>query len=615
MDKDFIIIEGSNVNDLIEIGLEKMGKTEDEVDIEVLEEGKSIVGITIRKCKVKITLKKTSTQDIEKQESALEVEKLPKEECDKKNVRQAIEKFKLLYKQDGVYLSTDNQCNLTPNLKEITKRLKLKQVTEVDYNIIKQTIEDENRTIVKIAPSQEEVLLDSRIEVEVTKDKMQGYIKLYPADGGKELTLEEILEIIKLEIEYGLDQESVKEAICNKLYDKRILVAEGTKPVDGIDGYIDYNFETERQSTPDVSADGSVDYRSLHLITNVNKGDILAEIHMPKPGSDGCNVLGEVLEYKPGMATQFNYGVNVSLSQDESQLITDIDGQVCIENKKVIVYELYTINGNVDNSTGDIDFNGNVKVNGNVLTGFKIIAKGNIEIDGSVEGATIESGGDLIITRGIQGYNKAKISSAGNISTRYIENADIKSEKNIEAEAIMHSDTVAGCSVIVGGKKGLLVGGSCKASHEISAKVIGSSMATATILEVGLDTSIREDQEKLKELDKQTKQDIDKFKKMISHLTRLDEEGKLEADKKEMLNQSVVAKLQLQKKEISLANELEEINQVIEDSSNGKITVEDVIYSAVKVTIGNSTMMIREKREHCTIYRDIGDGDIKFGII
>lgn len=618
MSEDFIILEGRNLNKLIEVGLEQLNKTEDQVEVDILEEGRSIAGINIKKYKIKLSIKTIEKPDVKtgKKNKLKHSEVLSQElssDISNEKTQPCKDLFEILFKEDGVYLSIEIRNNLKPYLKDVLNKIEEKKITDVDYNLLKKTIDLGKDALIKIAPSQEELLLDSRVEIEISKDKMKADMVLLGPDGGKELSFDDIIKILKEEIKAGLEEETIREVVEQRKYGVKTNIANGVSAIDGVDGYITYDFEQNKKNTPSIMKDGSVDFRSLNLITNVNKGDVLAELNPPSLGSDGYNVLGEVLNHKPGMETSFNYGVNISLSEDQTKLISDIDGQVCMENKKIIVYELYTISKDVDNSTGNVDFNGNVKVEGNVLTGFTVEAKGNIEIEGSVEGATIKCSGDLIIKRGIQGYNMAKIYAGGSIITKYIENTEIKCENHIESEAIMHSDIECEGSIKVGGKKGLLVGGSCRAGEEISAKVIGSHMATVTILEVGLDPEIRDDQERLQELKKTTNIDIDKFTKMINHLRKIENEIGLDEEKKGMLDKSIVAKTQLEKQSINLKEELESIDVKINDSSNGKIKVEEVIYPGVRITIGNSKMTIREKRDHCLIYRDKEDYEIKVG--
>jgi len=54
-------------------------------------------------------------------------------------------------------------------------------------------------------------------------------------------------------------------------------------------------------------------------------------------------------------------------------------------------------------------------------------------------------------------------------------------------------------NIVVIGKRGLIAGGVCRAGGEIRAKTIGSSMATTTILEIGMEPELQEKVDELKE--------------------------------------------------------------------------------------------------------------------
>ena len=54
------------------------------------------------------------------------------------------------------------------------------------------------------------------------------------------------------------------------------------------------------------------------------------------------------------------------------------------------------ISGDVDLNIGNIDFNGDVNITGNVITGVTIRAMGSIYIGGYVEGAVIKSNKDIV---------------------------------------------------------------------------------------------------------------------------------------------------------------------------------------------------------------------------
>src|SRR5690606_8653815 len=128
----------------------------------------------------------------------------------------------------------------------------------------------------------------------------------------------------------------------------------------------------------------------------------------------------------------------------------------------------------VDNKVGNIDFNGSVMVRGNVLNGFRIKASGDVEVKGIVEGGYIENTGDVIVKQGIQGYNRLTINTKGSVTTKFVENAVLNVGGNVTPEAIMHSEVSSKGNVTVLGKRGLIVGGICRARKEIRANIIGS---------------------------------------------------------------------------------------------------------------------------------------------
>ncbi|AFS78582.1 protein of unknown function DUF342 [Gottschalkia acidurici 9a] len=618
INENFIVLEGRNKDKLIKEGLEELNKKIEQVDIEILERGRTIAGISIKKYKIKMKAKDCSKDNcfevkvkIEKEDNEMPLSEIWEDEEDL--IDKDIGSFDITYLSDGVYLTVHPGEIIRVSYETVIEKVAGREIDEVNYDDIRKIVSNAEGKPVKIAPSQQEKVIDSKVDIAISNDKMEGYMIITPSYGGKDLSLQEVMNIVTERIKVDIDEEAIRQTLNGKKYNDKILIAKGKLPIDGVDGYIKYNFNDNRESTPQVLEDGSVNFRDLNLISNIAAGDILAEKILPTQGSDGVDVLGGVIKHKVGKEETLKYGNNIVLSDDGTKLITQVDGQVTLENGKVVVHDVYSINSDVDNSTGNVEFNGSIKIKGNVITGFKVTAKGNIEIDGVVEGAVIKSDGNIIIKRGVQGYNVAELEAKGNIVCKYIENAKLYSEGDIHSEAIMHSEIVSGNSVIVGGRKGLIVGGSCKASKKIDAKIIGSNMATATLLEVGLDPKLRIDQENLKSAVKNTEIDIDKFDKIVKHLTRLNTEGGLTEEKKEMLNKSIKAKLQLEQKLEILKAELQNINNRIENASMGEIKVEDTIYPGIRVIMGNSSTLIQEEMNRCTIYMDKQEGQIRIG--
>ena len=87
----------------------------------------------------------------------------------------------------------------------------------------------------------------------------------------------------------------------------------------------------------------------------------------------------------------------------------------------------------------------------------------------------------------------------------------------------------------------------------------------------------------------------------------------LTPDKEEMLNKAIRTKLFLTNKLVDLREESSEIEVALQQDSFGKIKVYNYIYPGVKVTIGTSSLRIRENLQYCTLYRD--GADIRVGPI
>ena len=73
------------------------------------------------------------------------------------------------------------------------------------------------------------------------------------------------------------------------------------------------------------------------------------------------------------------------MSEDGNTYYAAIDGKVEYCNYDLRIVNVLDISGDVDLNIGNIDFNGDVNITGNVITGVTIRAMGSIYIGGYVE--------------------------------------------------------------------------------------------------------------------------------------------------------------------------------------------------------------------------------------
>ncbi len=524
--------------------------------------------------------------------------------------------YELMFRSDGVFL-----CVYPPEAggrrlepKDVIERLTNKKIKNFDRDIVELAVRKSDKIPVKIAGPQEEVRIDAKVSVTVSPDKMKAYVSFTPPDNGRMLTVEEVTEALaKSGVIYGINRTNLESIVKHPLYYEVICVAEGTPPVNGQNGKVEFHFDINRESKPTILEDGRVDFRELNLIQSAEKGQVLCTLVPPVPGVPGKTVYGTDIPALDGKPVPLPKGRNVVVSEDGNSLLAAISGQISYIDGKVSIFATYEVQADVDNSTGNINFIGNVYVRGNVLSGFVIEAGGNVEVVGVVEGAVIKAGGDIILRRGMQGMGKGILVSGGDIIARYIENSNIEARNDIKAEAIMHSNVKCGNKLELSGRKGLLVGGSCKVGKEIVAKVIGSHLATVTDIEVGVDPSIRERYKAVKEEIGQMETDLRKAEQAIAILKKLEMANALTPEKKEILAKSIRTRAFYGSRIQELRDEMNILEAKLQQEAYGKVRCYNYIYPGTKVAIGSCMMYVKENLQYCTLYRD--GADVRVGAI
>lgn len=589
MENEYIILEGKDYDRLVTQGIQHFNASKENLHIEVLESKKNFFSSYY-----KIKISKTDSKTLEIIENSID-------SILNKEMRSKDKTIDFKFMEDGVYIKVVKGVTMV----DIVTQIDLKRIQSVDISKIKQGLElGTLDNWIKIAEPQEEKRIDSECIVSVSKDGMKAGITLTKPIGGADITENAIHEALKLSnVVFNIKDSEIKDAVDKRIYGKEILAAEGIEPQAGNDAVLTYHFDFSNERAISIDKDGKIDYHELSLIKNVKVGDILVTLTPHTQGVHGKNIFGEDVPGKDGRKLALPRGKNVEVSEDGFQLISAVDGEVKVLDGKVNVFSIYEVKHNVDNSTGNIRFNGKVIVMGNVLTGFVIEAEGDVEVYGVVEGALIKSNGSIILHRGIQGMNRGELYCEGDLIAKFIENSKIEVKGSIQSDAIMHSQVTCGKKLEASGRKGLLVGGSFKVGEEIKAKVIGSPMATVTELEVGVNPDMRKKYEDIKSELKQITENLDRTTKAVDLLTKMSKKMELPLDKKILLAKSVKLKIQLQQSQEQVINEQSEMETYFEELSRGKVKVNDVIYPGSRIIIGSSLMHIKDSIKFVSFYR------------
>jgi uncharacterized protein (DUF342 family) len=143
---------------------------------------------------------------------------------------------------------------------------------------------------------------------------------------------------------------------------------------------------------------------------------------------------------------------------DPDVLIAAISGCPVILKNGVSVDPVYSVK-NVDLHSGNISYMGAVHITGDVHADMTVKASGDIYVDGTVENATLEAGGDIVVKGGIIGSSElhtkqnekfhAAIKCNGTCTARFVQNTHISAGKGIFIHDVaMLSELTAGHQII-----------------------------------------------------------------------------------------------------------------------------------------------------------------------
>lgn len=520
--------------------------------------------------------------------------------------------FRLIHEEDktGIQLIPPTEGGDPVSVNDVTEYLALKDIT-YDKNIL-------YKAITASAEKKMAVLLEKRktlperecYKFTITPDNMCAYVRFYaPSVGGGMMTGDELIKDLEIRgIRHGILTDVIQECFAKRRdYCKDILVAQGTEPVHGTDACIKYYFNTDKKAKPTLKEDGSVDFFQLNVVQHCNKGDVLARLVPEDPGKYGMNLLGQRLKPRDVKKAVLRYGNNIEISEDNTTLISMVNGHVELIEESVFVSDVLIVE-NVDNSTGNIDYEGSVQINGNVNTNFQVKAKGNIEVKGVVEGAILEAGENIIIARGVNGMGKGSLKAGGNIISKFLQSVTAQAEGYIASESVLHSRLMAGTEVNIDGRKGFITGGSVSAVNSISVKTLGSPMGADTVVEVGVDPSLAV---KLQEIQKQIEEERKEIQEiqqiLISTKTKLSKGVKLPPDQLKYVQTLVEANQMKSQMVAENVEEMERIQNMMRGNARACVIVRDTVHPGTKICIGDVSMTVQKEMQYCKFIKSAGD--------
>jgi hypothetical protein len=229
------------------------------------------------------------------------------------------------------------------------------------------------------------------------------------------LTVNELLQELSIKcIKYGIDWEACSNGVksCDE---NKIVIATGIPAKPGKDGQVELLFTSDPKVPIVAEEDETVDFRKRYIFTSVDAGEILAVRHLPKPGYSGTSVSGDIIVPPKPCDCILCAGEGAVLTKDGKRAVAARPGRPTVSRRrdwvKVSVVNELVHSGDIDLSSGNIVFKGDILILGNVTDGMLAESCQNIRIKGLVSGARVQATGSI----SVGGNILSSVITAGNV--------------------------------------------------------------------------------------------------------------------------------------------------------------------------------------------------------
>jgi len=359
------------------------------------------------------------------------------------------------------------------NIDELKTELPSQTQEKIQSEVLNKNLKSLNMEI--------EPVFHGYVDIRITQDDMIAKADFYPPTQGGMLIEEGVVreQLISKGIVHGIDWDAIKTKIeqCNNEMKPitDVIIARGDRLIDEVPQHLVVEEHLLNKSQEIEKEKQSIDYKQLIYYTLVKKGETLARVAPLIAGKEGKTVKGELIPCKRAKITSIKNSLNTLIEGD--RVVATCDGRFEYWNNMIYVKKVFEVLGNV--------------------------------------------------TRGIIGRNKGTVKVGRVISTKYIENCYVEAKDLIYVETgIMHS-MIHTQNKLEMGPKSIIAGGRINAQNGVKAYHIGTKMGVKTDISCGIDYSIQQKIEwikdktvaltlKLSEIERILKRKTSEFNKLVA---------------------------------------------------------------------------------------------------
>lgn len=457
---------------------------------------------------------------------------------------------------------------------------------------------------------------NAEVEVSITQENMCAELIITAAYAGLTPNAAQLKEIlISNGVIRGISDKSIKQLLRIILDSgpgmvRGRIVAKGLPPKNGKDSKVQAIVPNvlDRVLAP-KQEDEKVDMRDFGEIICVEKNAAVAKRLAPTSGRSGFTVLGEIIPPTAGQWKKIKLGNNVYISpKDENLVLAKLTGLPKFANGKVSVDDVLVTRG-VNVATGNIKYAGAVIVNGDVTEKMRIQCDGDITVNGFVESAYIESGGDIIITQGATGRiqdEDCQLIAKGNIYLAHGQGLHIKTGYNLNvAKQLAYSKVICHGDLTVGhiaNPLGKLFASNVQSHGTVKAGHVGAVSGSELLIDFTVGYEILQ-----KKLESMVALFKDLSAKNADHEIKISNiNNRKDSDKKIALREKLNQELELERVFVNwLRINMEEVRSQLTNYENYvKVVANRSLYNGVIVKLGKANLKVDKEYSHAKLVYD-----------
>ena len=445
---------------------------------------------------------------------------------------------------------------------------------------------------------------NASVNCTVSPDKMSAQLSLHPpGTGGNHPSLGQVQSLLKdNKITHGVLEDAIQQVLSRcalgRYPENAVVIAQGTTPLHGENGSVEFLFNLETSLKPKVNPNGSVDFRNVELVVTVSKDQELARLIAPTKGTPGLDIFGQKVPATDGTPAKLPLGANTAQSPtNPSVMVAATDGNVKYNGAVVEISEGFFVKGNVDFSTGNIRYAKSVIVGGDIGSGFRVECGGDLQASGTIEDAELIVGGNVLCKLGFVGTGKGVIDAKGDVNLAFMKNQIVKCRQNVViAKEALNCTVYARKTISVHGNPLSIAGGKMMARDSITAYTIGNAGGMKSIIEIGTDFALIDELQKTEGQLAELLENKRKLSLSCKKYERLLEIKQKLAEREEGLYaklKATLAKFDLQLKALEERKKIITLNMY--EFKNAHIKIEHAAMPGTVFKIGSRMLQLKEE--------------------